>query len=273
MPDIINFYVDDSGTRRPNKRNGRAPAHGYDWFAIGGVLIKEEDEEPARNMHNAFCQRWGIESPLHSVEIRGVKDNFAWIGSLSKQDNKNFYEELYCLLRDAPVIGLACVIDRPGYRDRYNERYGNQPWMLCKTAFSISVERAAKYAMDLNRKLRIFVERCNKAEDKWILGYYNDMKKNGMPFNKETSSKYNPAQTAELSNILYDLKFKQKTSPMIQIADLFLWPISIGGYHKGNRTYKRLMEDGKLVECVLPEGAVHTRGTKYSCFDSIMPKE
>ena len=65
-----------------------------------------------------------------------------------------FYEDLYQLLRAAPVTGLACVIDRPGYNARYREKYGRQRWSLCKSAFTISVERAAKYARSLDCRLR-----------------------------------------------------------------------------------------------------------------------
>ena len=47
MSEIINFYIDDSGTRHPDKKSGRRPAHGYDYFSLGGVLVNEKDEEQA----------------------------------------------------------------------------------------------------------------------------------------------------------------------------------------------------------------------------------
>ncbi|CAN0497278.1 unnamed protein product, partial [Phaeothamnion confervicola] len=52
---------------------------------------------------------------------------------------------------------------------------------------------------------------------------------------------------------------------MIQLADLYLWPMSIGGYHKSNRTYARLIEDRKLIDCHLSAGDVSMLGIKYSC--------
>tara|TARA_R110002020_G_scaffold69730_8_gene181414 strand:+ start:994 stop:1176 length:183 start_codon:yes stop_codon:yes gene_type:complete len=56
---------------------------------------------------------------------------------------------------------------------------------------------------------------------------------------------------------------------MSQLADLYLWAIAIGGYHASNRTFKRLKDDGKLIECVLPEADWETLGSKYSCFEGV----
>ena len=48
MVEVYSLYLDDSGTRRPTNKPGKKAEHGYDWFALGGVLLREEDEEPAR---------------------------------------------------------------------------------------------------------------------------------------------------------------------------------------------------------------------------------
>jgi hypothetical protein len=44
MVDVIHFYMDDSGTRHPDHDPGRRPAHGHDWFGLGGVLIEQKNE-------------------------------------------------------------------------------------------------------------------------------------------------------------------------------------------------------------------------------------
>jgi hypothetical protein len=49
-------------------------------------------------------------------------------------------------MRRAPALGLACVIDRPDYNHRYKEKYADERWSLCKTAFTIAVERASDIA-------------------------------------------------------------------------------------------------------------------------------
>ena len=79
MADVLQFYIDNSGARNPDKKPGKRPEHGYDWFALGGILLKEEDKSEARERHGAFCQRWNITYPLHSSEIRGRTLNFLWL--------------------------------------------------------------------------------------------------------------------------------------------------------------------------------------------------
>jgi hypothetical protein len=171
-----------------------------------------------------------------------------------------------------PFWVLACVVDRRGYNNRYFELYQQKPWLLCKTAFSVVVERAAKHALRLGYRLRIAPERCNKFEDGLLRGYYDALVREGMPFAPQSSDKYRPLRSNDLGQILYDFKLKMKSSPMVQLADLYLWPICIGGYHASNRTYARLMNDGKLMECQLASEDWSMLASKYSCFDQIKPK-
>ncbi len=272
MPGIFNFYLDDSGPRQPDRDPGKRAGHGYDWFALGGIIVKDEEEAAARQLHADFCAAWNIDYALHSVEIRGRTDNFLWLLHADKPKRERFYEELYELMRNVPVVGLACVVDRPGYNDKYKEKYADKRWQLCKTAFSIAVERAAKYALENGRRLRVHPERCNKDDDGVLKGYYRDLKANGMPFAADTSQKYGPLSQPQLNETLFDFNPKKKSSPMAQLADLYLWPICMGGYHASNRPYQRLIEDGKLIECVLPADAVGALGTKYSCFEKVTRK-
>lgn len=57
MPKVVNFYLDDSGVRHPDHAPGKRAAHGYDWFALGGVLVKQKDEDAARTLHKAFLRQ------------------------------------------------------------------------------------------------------------------------------------------------------------------------------------------------------------------------
>lgn len=168
LSDIVHLYLDDSGTRYPSRRLGRMPKHGNDWFALGGILVREDDEEAARTLHASFIDKWQVEAPLHSSEIRSQNARFLWLRSKTEEERIAFYEELYWLMRDAPVTGIACVIDRPGYNARYEDQYRENRWMLCKTAFSVVVERSAKFAIANGQRLRVLPERCNRAED----GFY-----------------------------------------------------------------------------------------------------
>lgn len=269
MPVTLNFYIDDSGTRHPTRNPGKRPAHGYDWFALGGVLVRSDDEEQARALHLDFCSRWNIADPLHSSEIRSQNLSFDWLRRLTNEEKTRFYEELYVLMRDVPATGLACTIDRAGYNARYLEKYMQEPWLLCRTAFGVAVERAAKFARQQDLKLRVFPERCNKQEDANMASYYRSLRTDGAPFGKENSEKYAPLTAEEFAETLYEFKPKLKKSPMMQMADLYLWPICIGGYHQGNRPYRRLMADGKLIECRLPEEDWQMLASKYSCFENV----
>jgi hypothetical protein len=272
MVSILNLYMDDSGTRHPDRNPGRVPQHGYDWFNLGGILVKEEDEESIREQHSAFCASWHVPAPLRSADIRSRSGKFHWLNELSPNERDRFYEELYQLLASVPVLGIACVIDRPGYNHRYRERYGRQRWLLCKTAFSVAVERSLKHAERLGRKLKVYIERCDKETDAMVKGYYNDLRQQGMPFSTEVSAKYVPLQAEKIGKTLYDFKTKDKTSPMIQLADLYLWPMCIGGYDKSNRPYSRLMSDRKLMDAHLHPADISVLGIKYSCFELVSPK-
>jgi hypothetical protein len=91
----------------------------------------------------------------------------------------------------------------------------------------------------------------------------------GMPFSQSTSSKYRPLEAKDFKRLLYEFKLKEKTSPMIQLADLYLWPMAIGGYDQNNRTYQRLLEDGKLIDNLYSQEEILHLGIKYSCFDLV----
>src|SRR3546814_4091498 len=107
-----------------------------------------------------------IDYPLHSWAIRGARGKFAWLKAPEKAGNFHAAIEEYLL--SLPIVALACVINRPGYVARYKGRYNEQLWLMCKTAFSILVERAAKFADDEGRQLAIYFEGAGPKEDRDI---------------------------------------------------------------------------------------------------------
>lgn len=260
--------LDDSGTRHPTRNPGRKPKHGYDWFSLGGILLAEEDEQEVRDKHFKFCQDWQIQAPLHSSEIRAKSSAFSFIGAMESSEQERFYEELYVLMRDIPVFGMGCVVDRPGYNARYLEKYDEQKrWLLCKSAFSIVVERAAKYVASQNGRMRAYVERSDKKTDRRMREYFDEMRGVGMPFNAQNSAKYEPAESNFLKETLFEFRAKQKSSPLMQLADLYVWPISMGGYNEDCRPFARLKGDRKLFDCLLSDDELSKQGIKYYCFD------
>jgi Protein of unknown function (DUF3800) len=262
--------LDDSGTRHPDRNHGNQPAHGHDWFAIGGVLFAEDDEPLIRDKHAAFCEAWAIEAPLHSSEIRAKSKSFAFLGDLSPKEMEDFQSQLTDFITSLPVLGHACVVDRPGYNARYFDKYGRERWLLCKSAFSIVVERCTKYIASQNGRLRVFVERSDKKTDRTIKGYYDDMRGAGMPFSKDNSEKYVPAGEALLKDTLFEFRTKYKTSPLVQVADLFLWPLAMSAYNPDCRPFKALLDKRLIIDCVLPV-EVKNLGVKHYCFDNKKP--
>lgn len=262
----FHFYIDDSGTRNPDKRPDDAAVG--DWFALGGVIVKAEDEQELRDRHSAFCDQWCIDYPLHSSDIRFKTNDFCWLKELDKPDQDRFYSELGELIVSSPVLGLACVVDRPGYNARYREKYGRQRWSLCKTAFSVVAERAAKYAISQGRRLRIYPERSDPGAEQKLRSYYRGLHDEGMPFHEGGNVKYQPLGNGELRQTLREFRLKFKSSPPMQIADLYLYPMCRNGYVE-YRPMEELRAAKKLVDNHLTDGEVPALGIKYSCFDMV----
>lgn len=267
MPAIYCLYLDDTGTRNPNHKPGNRQYR--DWFALGGVLLKEEDEDIARRLHQQFCARWNIDYPLHSSDIRLKVGRFSWLARLSAEDLGKFMEDLSALVVEVPGHGHACVVDRIGYDKRYREKYGRGTWNLCRTAFSVVCERAAKIARSEGRKLRVYPERGDKTADKFLKSYYEELRTKGMPFSDQTSSKYRPMSASELKDTLYELAFKSKSSPMAQLADLYAYPLARGRYQSDYRPFSHLVQNNKIIDCILTQDTVGALGIKYSCFDEL----
>lgn len=220
-----------------------------------------------RARHAQFCSKWGFAHPIHSSEIRACAKNFAWVGELEPARKAEFLNELGALATSAELTAVACVVDRPGYNHRYRALYGRERWSLCRTAFLIVVERAVKFARASSCRLCVYVEKSDKKTDKIVNGYYDELCANGLPFNRENSSRYTPLSASEMRETLLEFKPKAKSSPLMQLADLCLWPMCIGGYDPANRAFVALREAGTLIDCKVAASDVASCGIKYSCWD------
>lgn len=245
-------------------------ADGMDWFALGGVLIDKDDRKLALERYDAFVTSWGIDYPLHSTQIRGRRGKFRWLGQ-DEVRAERFHRELAEMLLTMPMTGIACVIDRPGYNARYAEKYGDQRWLMCKTAYAILVERSLKFAKRAGANLEVFYEEAGKKEDRALLEYHKTLKAAGMPFDEGKSSEYYGLPPEEFVNgVLGDpARVTKKGSPLVQIADLYLYPMVKSGYVKGYRPYDQLMEAKRIIDAQLDERDQAKLGVKYSCFDLV----
>ena len=124
--------------------------------------------------HKDFCAKWKIDYPLHSTKIRGGRGKFSW---LKRPENANaFLPALQDFLLSLSVVGIACIVDRPGYVTRYKCRYHDGLWYMCKTTFCILVERAAKFTDAEDRRLEIYFEEAGKWEGRRITEYIRQLK-------------------------------------------------------------------------------------------------
>lgn len=261
------LYIDDSGTRFPNRASARDREDGMDCFALGGILIEDHDRAALQAAHSVLCERWNLDYPLHSTAIRGKRNNFAWLGE-NVVNERAFLTDLEAFLLGLPVIGFAAVVDRPGYNRRYEQRYGDQRWWMCKTAFTVLVERVCKYVDSQDGTLTIRFEETGKKEDRALIGYAKDMKRSGAPFDAGSSRKYAALGPADYKRLIEgEPRRLTKDSAAIQVADLYLYPMVKAGYDQSYRPWQNMVAARRVIDALLSEKDLATHGIKYSCFD------
>src|SRR6266581_4624799 len=75
MPKAMCLYLDDSGTRNPDKIAGDFIYR--DWFTLGGFLVNEEHESLVRTSYDKFRESWKVTYPLRSYDIRLAAARFS----------------------------------------------------------------------------------------------------------------------------------------------------------------------------------------------------
>jgi len=269
MTKRFTLYIDDSGSRFPDKQHF-VRDDGMDHFALGGILVQENDIEDVVHAHKDFCLRWDINYPLHSTDIRGMRNDFAWLEESSKKKDI-FMAELGEFLTSLPVIGFAAVIHRPGYNARYKERYGDERWLLCKTAYCILIERVTKYVEAQGGVFTVRFEGSGKNEDKAIIRYAKALKKEGMPFDGSTSARYGALNHVNYRSVIHgDPRGGTKNNIFLQIADLYLYPMAKNGYDSRYDPWRLLFENKKVINALLSEEEWEFKGVKYSCFEGVV---
>jgi hypothetical protein len=220
-------------------------------------------------MFDELRSRHEINWPLHSTDIRGKRNNFAWMGTQPERAEAFLHElgELICAL---PAHAIACVVHRPGYNLRYGEMYGEKRWSLCKTAFSIVVERAAKIADENGRRLLVHVEWTGKKENQLIRQYHSDLLTRDSYFDASRSQKYLPMAKGEFGRILFkEPKFYTKANAAGQLSDMVVYPVVKGRYDPNYAPYREMKSAGRLIDALFDEAEAPSRGIKYSYFDGL----
>ncbi|MEA2112902.1 MAG: DUF3800 domain-containing protein [Patescibacteria group bacterium] len=261
------LYIDDSGSRHPDRQDFIDRDDKLDHFALGGVLIATEDKEIIKEKYENFCKKWDINYALHSSDIRGMRNDFSWLEESTKNKEK-FQDEMSKFLVSLPVMGFASVIYRPGYNKRYKEKYGNNRWMMCKTAYNILIERVVKHLKKTKSTMYVRFEEAGKKENIAIYEYSKELKNKGHPFDPETALRYDPVDKEDYKEIILgEPKRKRKWNLFVQIADLYLYPMAKGRYDAEFLPWKMLQKYGRVIDAHLPEVSLDIEGIKYSCFE------
>jgi len=263
QPKEFALYLDESGSPKPSLDDSSP------FFAMGGVLIERSNEDMINSLLVDFKNRWNIpqNTPLHGNEIRSRKKRFAWLGKLSDLEYERFIGDLTNTIISCPIVVHACVVSRQGYLKRYLEIYGENTWEMMKSAFSIVVERAAKYASLRNGTLMVYFEAAGKTEDRLLKQYFNGLRSQGNPFDPNRSSEYSPLSNTDFSRLLRGIDSKTKNNLVMQLTDLCLYPVARSQDQPDNRAFLSLREQKLLVDCDLEPSQIPRLGIKYYCFD------
>lgn len=260
------LYFDDSGSRHPDKKPDKARI-GRDWFALGGYMVRKEDDQLIRDRHAQIVERWGVRSPFHMTDMLSNQKGFSWLGRISAVECDRFWREYVSFLAGLPVVGIACVISRPGYLARgYLEQYGKDKWLLCRSAFDITVERSVKFARLNDRQLKVVFE-SDPGVNETMKGYFGSLKAEGLAFDKGRSGKYKPLSQEDFADTLLSISHKPKAHPMLQIADSYIYSIARQKYDSRFWIHRHLRDARKLANFVLPNEHLPEMGIKYYCFD------
>ncbi len=264
----MTFYMDETGNRHPDKKSDQSRV-GRDWFAFGGYLIDREDELTAKQLRQAVADKWVVGDPFHITDMLSETKRFSWLGRASQKQRSDFWADYRTFLSSVPAVGLACVIDRPGYVARgYLEKHANDRWLLCRSAFDIAVERAVKYAQSRGRKLRIVFE-SDPSLNETVVGYFENLKANGLAFDAANSEKYAPLPAESFAEILSTIEYKPKSNKLLQIADSYVYAIARGKYDKKFDLWRELRDEQRVMNFALggDAEAIKAMGVKYYCFD------
>jgi hypothetical protein len=257
--------MDETGNRHPDRASDES-RRGRDWFGFGGVLIKGEDNDAARKLVTDFASTWSLKGPCHITDMMAERKRFAFLGRVSQSENEKFWNDWRRVLCTVPAMGLGCVVDRPGYVARgYLEKHKDK-WLLCRSAFDITVERAVKIALLEGRKLHVVFEQ-DAAVNEIVTGYFDNLKQNGLAFDAGNSQKYKPLEKEAFAETLGRIQHKPKEHPLLQLADSYIYAMSRKAYDRVFWIYRSLRDNRRIADFALPQEHLPHLGVKYYCFD------
>jgi len=259
--------MDETGTRHPDKKSNET-GRASDCFGLGGLLIRKEDEAEAGQLYQDIVQKWNIQTPFHLTDMRSRRKGFSWLGRRSQHEQDAFWSDYHAFLRSIPALATGCIISRPGYLARgYLELHPDTKWLLCRSAFDITVERATKYAILNVCKLDIVFEGSIPTNDIMMKGYFSNLKDNGLEFDPANSEKYKPLDASAFRETLGTIQWKTKESRMLQIADSYIYSIARQTYDRNFPMYCHLRDARRIINFALGDvDRIKAMGIKYYCY-------
>lgn len=113
----------------------------------------------------------------------------------------------------------------------------------------------------------MYVERSDRKTDGRVQGYFDELRAGGHSFDANNAAKYSPLEQQEFASALYEFRLKGKQSALMQVADLYLFPICKGGYPGRYHPHDVLRAGRKLIDGHVD--ATEICGIKYSCFEGV----
>jgi len=260
------FYMDETGNRHPDKKTD-ASRQGRDWFGFGGVIVNSEDADALKNSVKLFAIKWRLRGPAHMTDMLAQAKVFSFLERLPQSQVDEFWDDWRKVLCNAQAVGLGCIIDRPGYVKRgYLEQFNKESrWLLCRSAFDISVERAAKIARLDGRKLHVVFEHDPAMNEK-VKSYFRNLKENGLEFDTIRSSQYMPLTREQFLETLGRIDHKPKEHSVLQVADSYIYTMARYKYDKRFWLWRHLRDRRRIADFSVPTGMSPTLGVKYYCF-------
>ena len=256
---LMTLFIDESGTRYPDNVDKNGPP----WFGMGGVLVLNDDLLAIHDAHAALVSKWRLSGPLHGFEIRNTSKAFAWLDKVGRKRAAEFVSDLEAFVRSAPVVGIGCVLDRAEHVAKYRPQHGRTMWLMSKTAFTITVDRAAKIATTLGCRLRVVVERSgHHREDPEVVECYKELTGGRHVFGPAVEA-FNDELTPYRAATLAGLEFGGKENPGLQLADLMIFPVCASGFAPDHPENQSMLSGRKYVDFHLPNRLVSPWGLKF----------
>lgn len=203
------MFVDESG-----EANITNADPSFNTFVLCGILFREDHYNEFNARIKALKQKlFGNEDVIfHSYEMRKRIDNFTLFNDPEIQ--LEFYTGIGKIFKECRYSIIACIIDKPKYKEKYNNKnnaYEDALMFLCERAI-MCVGRKNKID-----KILVCLEKRGKGKDRLLKKYYGNFIKYGTPY----------ISTEEFKMCDPNLYFRAKDQNIngLQLCDLFAYPI------------------------------------------------